>query len=55
MKNWNLSLIVFSRDFFLENFPSLTLSYDVWVELSKKKKKKKTTTTTTTKISDLQT
>ena len=39
MKNWNLSLIVFSRDFFLENFPSLTSSYDVWVELSKKKKK----------------
>ena len=41
MKNWNLSLIVFSRDFFLENFPSLTSSYDVWVELSRKKKKKK--------------
>ena len=40
MKNWNLSLIVFSRDFFLENFPSLTSSYDVWVELKKKKKKK---------------
>ena len=39
MKNWNLSLIVFSRDFFLENFPSLTSSYDVWVELKKKKKK----------------
>ena len=30
-------LIIFWKDFLLENFPSLTLSYDARVELSKKK------------------
>ena len=55
MKNWNLSLIVFSRDFFLEKFPSLTSSYDVWVELKKKKKKKKLQQQQQKKISVLQT